>query len=214
MKIADIDLYALKGDSLLHKTAVEIKLLWVVGLIFLVVVEHNYKILLPVYLLMLFYVIFSKLPAKIILVLSYYPVIFALLFLLSASNWSSSLFLLVFLKVVVASTAVILLFITTSYKTLFTRLNKFLPGFIATALFLTYRAIFILWAILGDIKEAIYLRGGLSAKNIRRSLQVIGDSVGLLVIRSIETSENMYEGMWLRGHSNSIRFLEEKKWTK
>lgn len=214
MRIVDIDYYALTGDSLLHKTSCELKILWMLALIFLVVTVNDYNVLLPVYLLMLLYIILSKLPSRLILLLSSYPLIFALLFIIAASNITPGFVLVMCLKVLIASTTVILLFTTTTYIKLFSKLNRFLPGFLLTTLFLTYRAIFILWSTFENIQNHIYLRGGISFKNPKRSLQVIGNSLGFLVIRSIESSEKMYEGMRLRGHSDKLRYLEDKKWTE
>jgi cobalt/nickel transport system permease protein len=123
---------------------------------------------------------------------------------------SLDVLLLIILKVIVASSTMVLLFISTPYVKLFSRLDKIFPKFLVTALFLTYRSIFILWGSLEDIRQAIYLRGGLSIKNPARSLMVLGNSLGFLVVKSIESSEKMYEGMRLRGHNNEIRYLEEK----
>lgn len=214
MNIYDIDYYSLNGDTLLHKTSTGLKLLWSALLIFLVVAVDNIDILLAVYLGILVYIVSSKLPAKIILPLSFYPLIFASIFVFSASEITVSFALVIILKVLIAASTVILLFLTTSYKSLFIKLSSFLPGFLTTALFLTYRAFFILWKVLEDIMRALKLRGGISFKDPKRSFNVLGNVLGLLVIRSIDTSENMYNGMRLRGHSADIKFLDDKKWKK
>jgi cobalt/nickel transport system permease protein len=214
VKIVDIDYYAQTGTSLLHKTSTWLKLLWALMLVSLVVLSNDLKLFAFVYSALFLYVVFSKLPARIILPLSLYPLIFVALFILSASPITFEFSMLLILKVLVAATSLILLFTTTPYKELFIQLSKILPGFLTTALFLTYRAVFILATTLENIMKALYLRGGLSIKNPRRSFKVIGNSVGFLVIRSIETSENMYEAMRLRGHNGNIKYLDESQWKK
>jgi cobalt/nickel transport system permease protein len=214
MKIVDLDYYSLRGESLLHKTSAGLKMFWVALLITLVVASNNVSIFAMVYAVMFVYIIFSKLPARVIIPLSFYPLIFAILFILSASSITLHYTLTIVLKVLIAATALILLFTTTSYKNLFIRLNKILPGFLSTSFFLTYRAIFILWTTLENIQKAIYLRGGVSLKHPRRSLQVIGNALGFLVIKSIDSSEKMYESMRLRGHSTVIRYLDESEWKR
>ena len=210
MKFVDIDYYAMTGDSLLHKSKTGLKLIWVALLIFLVVAVNDYQYLLPVYMVMFSYIALSKLPKKMVFMLSIYPLLFVLFLIFSITNITLSFLILIFLKVLIASTAMILLFTTTSYKDLFSTLNNILPGFLVTTFFLLYRAIFILWTTVENIQQALYLRGGLSIKNPKRSLKVFGNALGFLVIRSIESSEKMYEGMYIRGHSNKIKYLKEK----
>ncbi|MEW5819049.1 MAG: CbiQ family ECF transporter T component [Cyanobacteriota bacterium] len=210
MKISDLDYYALTGNSLLHKSSVEIKMIWAVALIALIVISNDYLFLLTIYLVMFLYVIFSNLSTKTILLLTFYPLLFVLLMVISTTNITYEFVLLLTSKVLIASTTMILLFATTPYIRLFSKLSLFMPGFLVSAMFLSYRSIFILWTTMENIQQAIYLRGGISFKNVNRSLQVIGNSLGLLLIKSIESSEKMYEGLYLRGHSNKIKYLENK----
>lgn len=210
MRIVDLDYYALTGDTLLHKTPVGLKLLWAFGLIALVVISNDPAIFLVVYLIMLIYILFSKIKKKLVLLLTFYPLLFILVIVFSTSQFSFEFLLILSLKVLIAATSMVLLFATTSFIKLFSSLNRYLPGFLVTTLFLSYRAIFILWTTLENIQQALYLRGGLSAKKPGRSLKVLGNALGFLVIKSIESSEKMYEGLYLRGHSNQFKYLEEK----
>lgn len=214
MKIVDIDYYAVSGNSLLHKTGTGLKLLWVIALIVLDLCLTDYKELAIVYLFIFLYVIFSKLPSKRILLLSMYPIIFSILFLVSINNSSVDLILLILLRVLIASTILILLFITTSYVKLFSFIGRYLPTYLVTGLMLTYRSIFILWQTLEDINQSLRLRGGLTIKNPKRSLQVLSNALGFLVIKSLESSEKIYDGMRLRGHAQRLRYLDNKSWTE
>lgn len=210
MKIVDIDNYSLTGNTILHKISASKKLLWAFGLILLIVITNNYQILLPVYIIMFLYIIFSTINKKMILILTYYPLLFIVLVLLSTHNLTFEFILLLSLKVLIASTTMVLLFATTTYIEVFSKLHKFLPSFILTTFFLTYRAIYILWTTLENIQQAIYLRGGISYKKPIRSLKVISHALGFLVIKSIDTSEKMYESMMLRGYSGKFKYIEEK----
>jgi energy-coupling factor transporter transmembrane protein EcfT len=62
-------------------------------------------------------------------------------------------------------------------------------------LFLTYRSIFILGRILENLLDMMRFRGKPSVKNL-------GNILGFFVIKSIQTGENMYNAMRLRGYDD------------
>jgi cobalt/nickel transport system permease protein len=145
----------------------------------------------------------SRIPPKILL-LTFYPLLFAALFIL-ISGLQLHFILLVFLKVLCGSTAVVLLLSTTPYPFVFSVLGRVLPGLFVTALLLTYRSIFILLNVLEETEQALYLRGGLQWKHPWRSLINISNAFGHLLIKGIDASEKMYQSMTLRGFDNKIR---------
>lgn len=210
MRIVDIDHYALTGCTLLHKAATKNKLLWVFLLILLIVISNDYILLSVVYLAMFSYVMFSKIAKKMVFMLTLYPLLFVMIIILSTSNASMEFVLTIVMKVLIASTAMVLLFATTPYIDIFSKLGKFMPGFLVTTIFLTYRSIYILWTTLENLSQAIRLRGGLTLNMPVRSLQVIGSALGYLLIKSVETSEKMYEALMLRGYSDRLRYIDNK----
>lgn len=209
MRIVDIDHYALTGETLLHKAATNHKLLWVILLITLIILSNDYLLLSVVYLSMFSYIIFSKIAKKMVFMLTLYPLLFVVFIILSTSNASIEFVLTIILKVLIASTTMVLLFSTTPYIDIFSRLGRFMPGFLVTTVFLTYRSIYILWTTLENLTRAIRLRGGISVKKPVRSLQVIANALGYLLIKSVETSEKMYEALLLRGYSDRLRYINK-----
>jgi len=195
VKITDIDYYAEFGQSWLNKLPVSIKLA-AVGLVLSVVVfSANVYFLGTLYLILLTVILFSSVPKFSIIKLSLYPLVFLLLFLLSVQNISLKLVLIFLFKALNASTALILLIFTTCYINIFSILKKFLPSFLVNILFLTYRSIFILARTLENLLDMMKFRGKPPLKNLKS----LGDIVGFFVIKSIQTGENMYEAMKLRG---------------
>ena len=91
----------------------------------------------------------------------------------------------------------------------FSVLGKVLPSLFVTALFLTYRSIFILLNVFEETQHALYLRGGLQWRHPWRSLTNISNAFGHLIIKGIDASEKMYESMVLRGFKNKIHYRGE-----
>jgi energy-coupling factor transporter transmembrane protein EcfT len=113
------------------------------------------------------------------------------------------------LKVLSGTTSVVLLLATTPYPAIFAVLGKVLPSLFVTALFLTYRSIFILLNIFEETQHAIYLRGGFQWRHPWRSVVNISNAFGHLLIKGIDASEEMYESMMLRGFKNKIHYRGE-----
>jgi energy-coupling factor transporter transmembrane protein EcfT len=88
-------------------------------------------------------------------------------------------------------------------------LGKVLPSLFVTALFLTYRSIFILLKVLEDTQQALFLRGGFRWRHPLRSLINISNAFGHLIIKGMDASEKMYESMVLRGFKNRIHYRGE-----
>ncbi len=207
IQLSYLDYSAVEGKSRLHRSSPVLKMIGM-GLVLLGVVALRslpWLALLYVILLVLFFI--SRTPLKIFS-LTLYPLIFAVLFIF-LSGFQIYFILLIFLKVLCGSTGVVLLLATTPYPRVFRVLGKFLPPLFVTALFLTYRSVFILLDVFEETENAIYLRGGVQWKHPWRSVTNISNAFGHLIIKGIDNSEKMYEAMMLRGFKNRIHYRGE-----
>ena len=209
MKIIDIDYYAVYGNSFLNKLSAKIKLLVVFLVITTVVFSKNILILGSLYLFLLGIIGFSSVPKLKIIKLSLFPLIFLILFLVSIHNLSWEIAFIFIFKALSASTALALLIFTTSYISIFKYISRFLPNFVVNMLFLTYRSIFILAKTIENLMDMLKFRGNPSVKRPVLFLNNLGNLVGFFVIKSIQTGENLYDAMKLRGYSDNFDYLKD-----
>ena len=207
IQLSYFDYLAIEGKSFLHRLSPKRKIIGMILVLLGVVLLRNLTGLLLLYGILVALFFISRLPLKIFS-LTFYPLIFAILFLF-ISGFQIHFILLVFLKVLSGSTGVILLLATTPYPLIFSTLGRFLPSLFVTALFLTYRSIFILIKVFEETQHALYLRGGLQWRHPWRSLVNISNAFGHLIIAGIDASEKMYESMVLRGFKNKIHYRGE-----
>ncbi|OGP92001.1 MAG: hypothetical protein A2157_07985 [Deltaproteobacteria bacterium RBG_16_47_11] len=207
IQLSYLDYLAIEGKSFLHRLSPRWKLIGMLVVLSGIVILRNISGFLLLYgvLLGLFFV--CRLPLRIFS-LTFYPLIFAILFIF-VSGFQIHFILLIFLKVLCGATGVVLLLATTPYPSIFRPLGRVLPSFFVTALFLTYRSIFILLKVLEETQHALYLRGGLQWRHPWRSLTNISNAFGHLIIKGIEASEKMYESMTLRGFKDRIHYRGE-----
>lgn len=211
MKIVDLDYYATCGNSWIHKLSPKVKLLFTLLVLVLVVTATKYYILAFVYLLLLMIILLSKVQRAKIIAASFYPMLFLVIYVISLKNLNINYFLLMMFKVLSASTAFVLLVFTTTYIQIFHNLERFLPTFLVSALFLTYRSIFILWTIVENIEQAMYIRGNPKLSRPIYSIKILSNALGYLIITAIELSEKMYDALKLRGYSGNLRYLKKVK---
>jgi len=207
MQLSYLDYSAVEGKSRLHRLPSLHKVIGMGVVLLGVITLRGLPELFLLYgiLLALFFV--SRIPVKIFS-LTLYPLLFAVLFIF-VSGFQLHFILLIFLKVLCGSTGVVLLLATTPYPSIFQILGKILPSLFVTALFLTYRSIFILLAVLGETQHALYLRGGFQWGHPWRSLTNIANAFGHLLIKGMDASEKMYEAMVLRGFKHEIHYRGE-----
>ena len=157
IQLSYLDYSAVEGKSFLHRLSPKLKIIGMTFVLLGLVTLGNILGLLLLYgvLLALFFI--SRIPTKIFS-LTLYPLIFTILFIF-ISGFQIHFILLVFLKVLCGSTGVVLLLATTPYPSIFSVLGRVLPSSFVTALFLTYRSIFILLNILEETRHALYFRG-------------------------------------------------------
>ena len=209
MKIADLDYYATFGDSFLHKIPAKYKLIDAAIILSAVLYAKNVYSLAIMYFLLMTYLVFSGLPRRNFLKASLYPLIFTAMFLFSMENLTYLTAFKIILRVLCISTTFIFLIFTTPYIQIFKALSVFLPDIMINILFNTYRSLFIINNTLDNLLTTMRLRGGISIFRPVHSLSTIGNLVGFFVIKSIETSEKMYEGLKLRGYSDKVFFSRD-----
>jgi cobalt/nickel transport system permease protein len=207
IQLSYLDYLAVEGKSWLHRLSPKLKMIGMVFVLFFIVTLRNLPGLFLLYIILLSLFFFSRIPLKIFS-LTFYPLLFAILFIF-ISGFQIFFILLIFLKVLCGSTGVVLLLATTPYPSIFRVLGKVLPSLFVTALFLTYRSIFILLNVFEETQHALYLRGGLQWRHPWRSLTNISNAFGHLIIQGIDASEKMYESMVLRGFKNKIHYRGE-----
>jgi len=207
IQLSYLDYSAVEGKSRLHRLPAAVKIAGMVFVLLGVLTLRSLPLLFSLYLLLAALFFISRVPLKIFS-LTFYPLIFAFLFIF-LSGFQIHFILMIFFRVLCGSTGVVLLLATTPYPSIFRLLGKVLPSLFVTALFLTYRSVFILLAVLEETEHAIYLRGGFQWRHPWRSLINISNAFGHLVIKGIEASERMYESMTLRGFKNKIHYRGE-----
>jgi len=207
IQLSYLDYLAVEGKSRLHRLSPKLKIIGMAFVLLGIVTLRNLSGLLLLYVVLLSLFFISRIPLKIFS-LTFYPLIFAFLFVF-ISGFQILFILLIFLKVLCGSTGVILLLATTPYPSIFLALGKVLPSLFVTALFLTYRSIFILLTVFEETQHALHLRGGIQWRHPWRSLINISNAFGHLIIQGIDASEKMYESMVLRGFKNKIHYRGE-----
>jgi len=207
IQLSYLDYSAVEGKSWLHRVPAMGKMIGMGFVLLGVVALRSLPSLFFLYVILLALFFISRVPLKIFS-LTLYPLIFAFLFIF-ISGFQLYFILLIFLKVLSGSTGVVLLLATTPYPSIFHLLGKVLPSLFVTALFLTYRSIFILLNVFEETQHALYLRGGLQWRHPWRSLINVSNAFGHLIIKGIDASERMYESMVLRGFENKIHYKGE-----
>ncbi len=208
IQLSYIDYIATEGRSFLHHLPPGWKIIGMLLVLSGIVLVRNVMCLLLLYGVLLGLFLICRLPLRIF-PLTLYPLVFAILFLF-VSDFQIPFALRIFLKVLIGSTGILLLLATTPYPSIFAALDTFLPSLLVTALFLTYRSIFILLKVLEETQHALYLRGGFQWRRPGRSLTNLSNAFGHLIIKGIDSSERMYESMVLRGFKNKMRYRRKE----
>jgi cobalt/nickel transport system permease protein len=145
----------------------------------------------------------ARLPWRLTLAASGYPIAFTLLFVLARWDGTAATPARLLLRPLISSLAAVWLVGTTPYPNLFTPLSRLLPRSVGDGLFLTYRALFGLMERTGNLWRALRLRGGTTGP-ARRRLTLAGEGFATMVLYGFERSQRLYAAMLLRGHSGRI----------
>lgn len=204
MDIGSIDHWANNWDSFMHRASAPSKVFSAGLVIAAVILTRDFFILLTIYITVIAIIVLTRLPASKILLIDAYPGIFALLF--AISRWDGTILTpaTIILRALVAALAALMLITTTPYPAVFAVIHGLMPRLVGDGLFLTYRSVFVLLDLMGNLWTALKLRGGLSKGRYRRNLGNIAFGLGLLLVRALSLSEKMYEAMRVRGYSGRL----------
>ena len=201
--LAQIDYLASAGRTPWHRASALSKLLLALGLVLLAVFAPSLRLLFGLYAVAWVLALTGRLPWRLTLAASGYPIAFALLFLLARWDGTVETPARLLLRPLTASLTAVWLVGTTPYPDLFAPLSRVLPRSVGDGLFLTYRAFFELVVRIGGLWRALRLRGGASGP-ARRRLALAGEGFGTLVLYGFERSQRLYATLLLRGHGGRI----------
>jgi cobalt/nickel transport system permease protein len=201
--LAQIDHAASAGRTVWHRSSALSKLLLASGLVLLAVFAPSLRLLAGLYAVAWVLALTGRLPWRLTLLASGYPVAFTLLFLLARWDGTLETPLRLLLRPLTASLAAVWLVGTTPYPDLFAPLSRLLPRSVGDGLFLTYRALFELMDRTTGLVRALRLRGGARGP-ARRQLTQAGEGFATMVLYGFERSQRLYATMLLRGHSGRI----------
>jgi biotin transport system permease protein len=208
MNLYQIDYIAVSGVSPLHRLPAGVKLCVVGLLIAALLLWQAWPVAAAAFGVLLLLAVAAQVPLRSLLALVTYPLVFLAILLLSVRHLSLLAALPLVLRVLAITTAVVLLLLTTTYPAIFSALGRVLPRSMVTALFFTYRALFILNTSLDNARTALHLRGGVSWRHPAASLRNLGTALAHVLVDAIELSQRMAENLTIRGFDNRIYTLE------
>ena len=200
---AQIDHLASAGRSPWHRASAVGKLLLAAVYVGLAVATPSWGVLAVLLLTVLGMCASARVPAKLMLAAAATPVLFASIFVLAhvSTDWDQPLQL--FARPMVASLTAVWLVSTTPYPDLFAPISRALPRGVGDGLFLTYRAVFALYARVESMWSALRLRGAM-ARPLQQRFSLLGEAVGTVVLSGFDRSHRLYQAMQLRGHSGRV----------
>ncbi|MBI5189271.1 MAG: hypothetical protein HZA22_01155 [Nitrospirae bacterium] len=204
MDIARLDYWAATGGSVLHRASVPSKALATAAVIASVVTSDSPALLAALYLMVIVTVRAAGLPPLKVMVISFLPGLFALLYAISKAGAGLAVPAVILLKAFTAATAMILLISTTPFADIMGFIGKAMPKVLRDGLFMTYRSFFILLRLMDNLVTAIRLRGGLRPGRLVRNSRNIGSGVGILFIHAFDTSQRLYDVMSIRGYAGHL----------
>ncbi len=210
MDIGSVDYWATSGRSLYHSASAPSKLVSSLLVVAAAMLTRDVVILTAIYLAEVSAVVAARLPVRQVMALGAYPAIFSILFVIS--QWDGTLVrpAIIILRAMDSALAMLLLITTTPYPQVFATLRFVLPRVILDGLFLTYRSLFLLLDVAGDLLVALRVRGGLVKGNPVRSVANIAYGLGPLLLRAMALSQRFYDAMRLRGYTG--QFVSGRDW--
>lgn len=205
-----IDYYSNSIDSIIHRSSIISKLIFLVLVLSSILLAKSLINLLFIASTIIILIILAKLPFFKILKWSLFIVFFASLFAVSQIGYGL-LPIQTILKALSASLLMLLIICTTPYPEIFSIFNG-ISTTLASIMFLSYRFFFLL---LGEIEMKLSImkvRGGYSSSLIKR-MENIGMLIGSLFISSIEKSERIYNILRIRGFKGRVYYFGEHKFT-
>ncbi len=203
MFFEDLDYWATSGGGWLHRVPTWLKLAWLGAVVAAIIFVYDFLFYGALYVVLLAFLFTSRLPARRILAASTYPLVFLTFLFLSARGLDVFAVLYFAIRVMAVALTVLLVVATTPLPRLLAA-ARFLPKFLVAGLFLSYRAIFILAAVAGDVRTAHRLRGAPGWQRPRRFIANTGRAVGYVVVAALERSENAAAALKARGFDGRI----------
>ena len=200
---AQIDHLASAGDSPWHRASALTKLALLLTYVTIAVVTPSWAVLAALLGTLVAMCVSARAPVKLMVAAAATPFFFAFVFALAhvRTDWDEPLVL--FARPMVASLCAVWLVITTPYPDLFAPISRILPRGVGDGLFLTYRAVFALYARVERMGSTLKLRGAM-ARPMGQRFAVLGEAVGTVVVSGFDRSHRLYQTMLLRGHSGRI----------
>ena len=210
MDIYSVDYLAVSGHSWLHRLPARVKLIALAIIIAVVLAMHLLVVSAAVLAGMLLLAVSARLPLRIVIALICYPLVFIVLLVLSLQHATVWMLVPLVTRVLALTASVILVLLTTSYPAIFNALGHVLPGGFVTALFFTYRSLFIIGGSIANVQTALHLRGGISWRRPITSLKNYGAALAHVLIYAIELSQRVAENLTVRGFQNRIYSLRKQ----
>ncbi len=204
MDVATVDYWATAGRSYLHRVSPPAKVVAAVLCLAAVIVVENVLVIAALYVLALAAARRSAIPMRQFVMASLYPGVFAALFAFAQYQGDLMVPLTTIAKAVTAASVVLMVIATTPYPRLFATFRVVLPSLLVDVLYVTYRSVFIILEILGDVLTSVRLRGGLFGRNVRLRLKNLAAALGVGAIRSFDEGEHTYAVMRVRGYGGDI----------
>jgi cobalt/nickel transport system permease protein len=204
MDIATVDFWATSGRSYLHRASPVAKIAAAAAGIAAVVIVQNLLVLASIYLFCLAAARRSGIPLRPFAAATAYPAVFALLLAVAQFDGGWVVPMTTIAKAMSAASVVVLLISTTPYPQLFAPLRHVLPAIVVDVLYVTYRSVFIVLGILGQVLAAMRLRGGFLGRNIGARTRNFAAAFGLGAIHAVDVSERTYTVMRVRGYAGGL----------
>ncbi len=204
MTITIFDRLAVQGSSLLHRTAPPSKLISAGLMILGIVLSNRWTMLLALFMGLATSLSRTGLGFRKQVLFYVYPLFFSLLYGFFLAGLTGPDLLAIVLRAVTAVSVLLLLMTTTPYIAVFSVLKRVFPEVLTDILFLTYRAVFLLWSRFFELNTAVKLRGAEATNNVFRKLAVAGTCIGMAFISATDYNERSYRALQLRGYRGDL----------
>jgi biotin transport system permease protein len=203
MFFADLDYWATSGRSWLHRVPVGVKLAWLGLVVAALVAVYNLYVFAAALAFLVLFLLTSRLPVRRLLAAAAVPLFFLAVLFLSVRRLD--LYAVVFFgaRILTVSLSVLLLMATTPFHRVLAAL-RFLPRVVVAGLFLTYRAMFILAAVVADVRAAYRLRGAPGWRRPGRALGNLGRAAGYVIMTAMDRSERAAAALRVRGFDGRV----------
>jgi cobalt/nickel transport system permease protein len=209
--IAIIDHWSTSGRSFLHRAGPAAKVVMAACFVAAVVITRQIPLLAIIYVACVALLAAARLPPLKVMAIAAYPTIFVLLLVISAWDGSWATPTRLFGRALAGALALVTLLATTPYPRVFGLLSRVLPRIVGEALFLTYRAVFVLLEMAGEMVTATRVRSGLRLHHPLANLRNLSAAMGALLIHAVDRSERQFDIMVVRGYSDHIA-APGKRW--